>query len=91
MRPARAASGLVCFICRDPIEPQKPVAYLHTGAVAHVPCRISLRGAADNTVAIVRPSAHAMRRRGRVVRAAARATRAMLRGSQRTAGSSSRP
>ena len=88
MRPARAASGLVCFICNDPIEPRKPVAYLHTGAVAHVPCRISSPGAADNTVAIVQPSAHAMQRRGREVRAAASATRAMRRGSPRTAGTS---
>jgi hypothetical protein len=84
--PARAASRLACSICSGPIEPHKPVAYLHTGAVVHVRCRISSHGAAGDTVAIVQPSAHAMQRRVREVRAAARATRAMLRSLAADAG-----
>jgi hypothetical protein len=80
LQPARAASSIVaCSICSGPIEPYKPIAYLHTGAVVHVRCRISSHGAAGSTVAIVQPSTHAMQRRVREVRAAARATRAMLR------------
>jgi hypothetical protein len=77
-RELTATSDRICFICGDPIEPHKPVAYLHTGAVVHVPCRVSSRGAAGTTVAIVRPSTHAMQRRVREVRAATSATRAML-------------
>jgi hypothetical protein len=80
--PSRAS----CSICSGPIEPHKPVAYLHTGAVVHVRCRILSRGAAANTVAIVQPSTHAMHRHVREVRAAARATRAMLRGVAADAG-----
>jgi hypothetical protein len=79
MRPARAASPLVCIICTDPIESHKPVVYLHTGAVVHVQCRITSRGAAGNTVAIVQPSSDAIQRRLREVGAAASAMRAMLR------------
>jgi hypothetical protein len=86
MRPARAAFPLVCLVCGDPIEPHKPVAYLHTGAIVHVPCRLTSRGAAGNTVAIVQPSSAAMQRRVREVRAAASATRAMLRSVAAAAG-----
>jgi hypothetical protein len=86
MRPARPASSFVCFICRDPIEPYKSVAYLHTGAVVHVPCRISSRRAAGNTIAIVQPSAHARQRRVREVRVATRQTRVMLRSLDAEAG-----
>jgi hypothetical protein len=86
MRPARAASPLLCLVCSKPIEPYKPVAYLHTGAIVHVPCRIISRGAAGNTVAIVQPSSDATQRRVREVRAAASPTRAMLRSLAAEAG-----
>jgi hypothetical protein len=79
MRPARAAPLLVCLVCHSPIEPHKPVAYLHTGAIVHVTCQITSRAAAGNTVAIVQPSSDAMQRRVREVRAASSVKRAMLR------------
>jgi hypothetical protein len=78
MRSPRMAFPLACFICSDPIESHKSVAYLHTGVVVHVPCRMTSRGADGNTVAIVQPSSAAMQHRVRAVRAAASATRAIL-------------
>jgi hypothetical protein len=70
----------------DPIELHQPAAYLRTGAVVHVPCRIAAHGAAVDTVAIVQPSAHALLVRGKAVRAAASATRAMRRSLAAAAG-----
>jgi hypothetical protein len=74
----RERPSLVCFICAGTIAPHKSVAYLHTGVVVHVPCRNFSRGAVGTTVAIVQPSAHAVQRRVREVRAAASATRATM-------------
>jgi hypothetical protein len=51
--------------------PYRPAVYLAAGGVVHVRCHGAVRGAAHASMAIIRPTSHALRLRARERRAAA--------------------
>ena len=56
-------------MCRQPMAPYQRAVSLDTGAVVHVPCRNAFHGAVTTTMAVIRPTAQAKRRRARERRA----------------------
>ena len=60
----------VCIVCGEPMAPYQSAVYLDSGAILHVRCRSTFRGPATTSMAVIRPTSLALRRRARERRAA---------------------
>lgn len=61
----------LCLVCNQAMMPYRPAVYLAAGGVVHVGCHGAVRGAAHGSMAIIRPTSQAVRRRARERRAGA--------------------